>query len=335
MLVLPILFSYLTTEIDGEGTEEISATMPSCYDSNEIMRTKMLLLSLRYKDTENLCINQDSDAGPPEKSINKVDVFGINKIYPTKENGREWYINTNNIQNDKLFSTSAEITKQPDGSLRVSAEHLPGDRRGDVRLEVNTPPNEDQWKDVEITGYAKVVETTGHASNRDFDTQNVFQWYARGGEHSTRVPCEGSALKGRLYLNGTAAWVKEIWHNGGYTDNKARVLAMPPLVTEHDSAGRYYNGKWFGLKVVIFNIDQAKAVKMEMYVDKNADNNWTKVNTLVDKGDWYSDDPDFDDVDCGRPRNYIVTNSGPIVGFRTDYMIWDFNNLSVREISTN
>jgi hypothetical protein len=299
------------------------------------MHTQMLILSLYHKDTGTKCINRASDAVLPEESTNEVDIFGTNEIYPTKENGREWYINTNNTQNDKLFSTSAEITKQPDGSLRVSAEHLPGDRRGDVRLEVNTPPNEDQWKDVEITGYVKVVETTGHASNKDSDTKNIFQWYARGGEHSTRVPCEGSALKARLYLNGTAAWVKEIWHNGGYTDNEARVLAMPPLVTEHDSMGRYYDGKWFGLKAVIFNIDQDSAVKMEMYVDKNADNNWTKVNTLIDKGAWYSDDPDFDDVDCDRPRNYIVTNSGPIVGFRTDYMIWDFNNLSVREISAN
>jgi hypothetical protein len=27
-----------------------------------------------------------------------------------------------------------------------------------------------------------------------------------------------------------------------------------------------------------------------------------------------------------------VTNSGPLVGFRTDYVVWEFKNLSIREI---
>ncbi len=261
-----------------------------------------------------------------------VDIFGINKIYPTKDDGREWYVNMDDPRSDVLFDTNADITKQPDGSMRVSAEQLSGNRRGDVRLEVNTPDDEQQWKNVEITGYAKVVKTTGHASNKDSDIRNIFQWYARGGEHSPRVPCEGSSIKGRLYLDGSSAWVKEIWHDGGYTHDKSKTVAMLPIVTKHDTDGRYYDGKWFGLKVAIFNSDQDKTARMEMYVDENADNNWRKVNSLVDKGDWFSNSPDFNNVDCGRSRNYIVTNSGPIVGFRTDYMIWDFKNLSVREI---
>jgi hypothetical protein len=27
-----------------------------------------------------------------------------------------------------------------------------------------------------------------------------------------------------------------------------------------------------------------------------------------------------------------VTNSGPVIGFRSDYVIWEFKNLSIREI---
>ena len=75
------------------------------------------------------------------------------------------------------------------------------------------------------------------------------------------------------------------------------------------------------------------SVKMESYLDNNGNNNWTKISSLVDKCDWYVYNSDFYDVDCNRPENYIVTNSGSIVGFRTDNIIWDFKYLSIREIS--
>ena len=46
----------------------------------------------------------------------------------------------------------------------------------------------------------------------------------------------------------------------------------------------------------------------------------------------YSDNKQFYEVDCGRTRNYVVSNSGPRAGFRSDGIIWDFKNFSVREI---
>ncbi len=50
------------------------------------------------------------------------DRFGIAKIYPTKENGREWYLNMNNPYNDSLLSITfnPNITRQVDGSWRIS-----------------------------------------------------------------------------------------------------------------------------------------------------------------------------------------------------------------------
>jgi hypothetical protein len=84
--------------------------------------------------------------------------------------------------------------------------------------------------------------------------------------------------------------------------------------------------------VIIYNVNNDKAVRMETFLDERLDNRWIKVNSLEDKGQWYSNRSDFYDVDCGRPRNYIVSNSGPMVGFRTDYVIWEFRDLSIREI---
>jgi hypothetical protein len=90
-----------------------------------------------------------------------------------------------------------------------------------------------------------------------------------------------------------------------------------------------------GWKVVMYNINDNTAVKLESYLDDKNDNEWTKVTDLVDDGGWYasSSDEEFDSADCGRPKDYIITNGGPIVTFRSDNIIWDFKNLSVREIS--
>ena len=45
-----------------------------------------------------------------------------------------------------------------------------------------------------------------------------------------------------------------------------------------------------------------------------------------------SSDKKFYSANCGKPKDYIVTNSGPDVLFRSDNIILDFKNLSVREI---
>lgn len=76
------------------------------------------------------------------------------------------------------------------------------------------------------------------------------------------------------------------------------------------------------------------AVKLESYLDEKNNNEWTKVTELIYDGGWYanSSDEEFDNTDCGRPKDYIITDGGSIVTFRSDNLIWDFKNLSVREI---
>ncbi|MFZ0648700.1 MAG: hypothetical protein WAM27_10835, partial [Nitrososphaeraceae archaeon] len=80
------------------------------------------------------------------------DILGTKKIYPTREGGREWYINMDDPRSDGIFfiTSDANITRQVDGSWRVNNTN--------VRLNVDTPQNMAPWRDVEITGYAKVVD---------------------------------------------------------------------------------------------------------------------------------------------------------------------------------
>jgi hypothetical protein len=264
---------------------------------------------------------------PRRPTVEGKDVFGIDKIYPTKEGGQEWYVNMENPFSDDLFSSSFErnITRQEDGSWRIAGPA--------VRLNVGTPPNAEVWKNVEITGYAKVIDSissdandrdNGEGEEKDFTSD--LDWKARGGRHNHENPCEGTSYTGTIDINGNVGWKKEIWHTSGYTDARAVEKVTDSIIA-----------RWIGWKVVMYNINNinnSTAVKLESYLDDKNNNQWRKVTDLVDDGGWYakSSDKEFYSANCGRPKDYIITNGGPIVTFRSDNTIWDFKNLSVREI---
>jgi hypothetical protein len=248
------------------------------------------------------------------------ETFNPREIYPTKQGGREWHVNMDNPLEDDIFDPGTRIIKLQDGSWAVGDQ---GDKNYQVRMNVLTPPGLKEWKNVEITGYVKVI----HSASEDSPLQEgAINWYARGGRHSDSVPCDGTSLKGILSVNGVTAWQKEIWHTGGYTNPRSVVNATNPIMD-----------RWIGWKVVMYNINNDTAVKMESYLDDNANNDWKKVSELIDKGGWYSGYPDdvFYSVDCNRPKDYVVTNSGPIVTFRSDKIMWQFKDLSVREITVS
>src|SRR5689334_8415519 len=243
-------------------------------------------------------------------------MFTIKEIYPTKPGGREWFIDMNNPSADSIFDPGSPIKQHVDGSWEINGNLRPGNKYEDqVRMTVGTPTGLEQWKNVEITGYARVLSADSNSDDLD--------WYARGGTHSSDVPCEGTALKGTISVDGDVSWLKEIWHTGGYT--KPRDI--------HSVTDTILN-RWIGWKVLIYNIDDNKAVKMESYLDDNDNNHWKKVSDIVDNGGWYarSSNEEFYSAGCDRPKDYIITNSGPLVTYRSDNREWDFADLSVREI---
>jgi hypothetical protein len=74
---------------------------------------------------------------------------------------------------------------------------------------------------------------------------------------------------------------------------------------------------------------------LESYLDDHSNNSWRKVTEIIDNGGWYSrsTDEEFFGADCGRARDHVLIEGGPFVIFRTDNLILDFRNLSVREIN--
>jgi hypothetical protein len=214
-------------------------------------------------------------------------------------------------------SINGQIIKQPDGSYQIYGVRKTGKYDFSVRMNVNTSDSDTSqwWKNVEMTGYAKVISIT--SSNPAMD------WYARGRLHISSSPCQGVAYHGGLRTDGSVFWQKEIWHTGGYTDYRGNQNVTHPIL-----------GKWIGFKVIMFNTNNDSAVRLQIYLDDNATNHWRKVSDIVDSGGWYAIAPDdlFYSANCGRSKDYIILNGGPIATFRSDNMIWDFKDLSIREI---
>ena len=227
-----------------------------------------------------------------------------------------------------FITENLNLSKLSDGSWRINASH--------VRMIVNTSEGQEKWKNVEITGYVRL----SHLLNRnvsDTDISNGLStsgedeiddlvFISRSGRHSSEVPCDGTAYIGGLHTDGSTGWKKEIWHTGGYTEERAR----------HKLTESYLN-KWVGLKAVVYNImrdNETSGVKLEMYIDGSNVNNWTKVSDIIDRGGWYtkSNNTEFFSADCGRARDYVIIDGGPNVIFRADNALLDFKNLSVREI---
>jgi hypothetical protein len=281
----------------------------------------------------------------PEPEPEPIPIPGVKEIYPTKAAGREWFMNMDNPTSDGVFSTGsttgtkAIITKNADGSWRVSGKEYPESYRYQVRMIVGTPPGEEKWKNVEWTAYVKPIRTFGGQDWMENELYDAFILYARGGIHSSNDPCAGTAMKGGLELRGVTWFKKEVWHSGGYTNTASIEETISPWLSNKDSNGHYYGGnKWIGMKFIMYNVNYNQDVKMEIWLDKNANNVWQKVNEFTDTGNWYADRSNFWDAGCEdsnsdpKQRNHVINYSGPLATLRTDNIEFDFKNLSVREI---
>jgi hypothetical protein len=253
------------------------------------------------------------------------DQFGIIKLYPSKNNGEEWFVNMDNPLSDSRFNPQNTITKNPDGSWKMKSTQ--------VRMNVYTStgynsaniptldhsviaskgymlaPND--WRNFEMTQYVK-VNTSPSDDN--------FAPYGRGGRHTGSGPpegCEGSSIKGDVFFSGKVRFAKEQWH-------------VSYVFTNIKTATGSIEDKWVGIKFIVYNFveNNKVVVKTELWLDTNNNGNFVKVDENVDRGGWGTED-----TVCGGTPDQIISWGGPITSFRWDTATdVDFKNLSVREI---
>ncbi|MGB8133177.1 MAG: hypothetical protein WCE99_03190, partial [Nitrososphaeraceae archaeon] len=216
-----------------------------------VICTILILFILGYNNN----MISSAAAIPSNNSSKGEDIFGIKEIYPTRPDGREWFLNSEDPRSDGIFYITSDknITKESDGSWLINSS--------EVRMNVDTPPGLSEWKNVEITGYARILSVI------DPSKENDLAWFARSGIHSNKSPCEGTGLIGGIHTDGTVEWKKEILFREGYTDGRARAkVVVDPII-----------GRWIGWKVVMYNINNNSAVKMESYIDNKNTNYWVQV----------------------------------------------------------
>jgi hypothetical protein len=119
----------------------------------------------------------------------------------------------------------------------------------------------DDWKDVEMTGYFKLNN----------NAQDDFTFYTRSIQHTgDNNGCGGPSYKLDLGFDGKVYFNKEQWHVSyvGGLPRVAKDVGLGPI-----------QGKWVGFKGMMYNIiENGKiGVKLEIWLDKNNDNTWTKV----------------------------------------------------------
>lgn len=275
-----------------------------------------------------LAVSAAAHAQPAPDAVAANDVFGVRKIYPDLPGGERWSMNMTDANADPRFDPQATLARNADGSWRFASDS----ENHQVRMSALTSAGyasagivsdhavlaqrgymykPRDWKNVEITGYVRVIEVE--------DASDEVTWYARGGHHSNPQPfCEGVAYKGDLKFDGRVRTAKEQWHvNYDFRPGNG-VTATSNII-----------GRWVGFKTIMYNIDAGAHVRVELWVDAQADNTWTLAYHTIDAGGWGTK---AGTCHAAVP-DQVITWGGPLAVFRWDNVRRiSFKNLSVREI---
>lgn len=256
-----------------------------------------------------------SDGGP--QTI-PVDPFGVRKIYPTKPNGREWYMNRDDVMADGIFRSVVAPKPNGDGTWYINTLR-PGEPNQGARLDVTTPSGEDLWLNIEMTGYVRLISASD---------EQEFAWRTTSGTPHTNA-CDGYAYYATLLYSGERATVlKEVWHPNGYITGPNRA----------ENPTRPLQGRWIGFKAIRYNVEADTKVRVELWLDDEADGQWRKLVETTDDG-WVAVNAFPNDYDCANPLtgepktlDQVMSWPYPLVTFRADNAEFDFDKLSVREI---
>jgi hypothetical protein len=270
------------------------------------------------------------------QSDDTKDRFGIEKKYPTIQGGREWFAKWDNgitrsvlsgdrDPYDSEFLVTGDVREariMGDGRLRMS---------GDApRFSIYDNAGGQTWQNVEQTAYFYLED-----QNQPIGSDYGIALEARYGdfgpffeEHQCSQDLGYSYAVAQRYKNARSFTQKEVIDHGAYTNS---MMNMYPYGTGVDMP----KNKWFGLKLVIRNMDSNSKVNIEFWFDKLANNNWVKLFEFTDSGNWFATRSGVNANDCqDRPLNWIILHHTNAVRFRADYANPVYiGSASVREIA--
>jgi hypothetical protein len=280
------------------------------------------------------------------------DKFGVPMVYPSGGSLNHWEIP------DKGKDERGPFENENRSGAISGTGIFSYPKNGEVRNEVHSVPdvpkdlvngshatyrkrgymlNNNDWKNIEMTGYYKGSHAGGPAKYGGSHIEHVM----RGGYNDAEYPCSASNYHMNLYCwdndkkksRDEVHVEKDQWHGGsgsphGYSQNSPKTLDV--------GAGSPIENRWIGWKTVVYNNDD-ETVTIEAYIDKSTDGTkpgvFTKVFSFTDSkgkmGKCKGPTSDCVEEDCQLP----ITYGGPIVNFRWDQLdTLQFKWLSVREI---
>jgi hypothetical protein len=185
----------------------------------------------------------------PEASALSDDEFGIEELYATGEPSREWFMEDerSDLFDEEFGTSSGETIEQAsEGVYQVDATG--NEENQGVRLNVMTPNGEEEWKNVEITGYFKLL---------DFSEDEEFSLAARSGHHSDETECDATGYFGKVGYTGDVSFQKKLFH-GNYADS---------IEVKEDAVGDLED-EWVGIKMIAYNMNDDHDVHLELWVDE-------------------------------------------------------------------
>lgn len=264
------------------------------------------------------------------------DSLGVQQIYKTKPGGSVWVSTKTGLLKDPQFSdNNYTINSNGDGTYNVpgksriqsfctkQAASKGPDFDGfathdyeELRKRGAWDSKTEDWRDVEMTAYVKMK---GQSSGGSGDEVS---WVVRSVRHNnaSHSGCGGSSYHGNLHVSGSGRFKKEDWHVQYQNDE---------LLSKN--VGRV-NGKTVGFKFCLYNINDDKAVKLELYIDKDNNNTWEAFGDKIDAGDWTSNGPDM--KHCGATSNTAIISWGSpkVIWKWNDPLSVEISKMSVREI---
>jgi hypothetical protein len=278
---------------------------------------------------------------PPPASESAEDKFGIDKIYPTKSDGLEWYSSWDNGHartfydaidpDDKWFDTDhgdGKYVIDGKGTLTASGSH--------VRMYVHDPAKSREWdENLEITVYITRISETKTLS---YSGLQIFSRTNHGtlGNEDTNI-CDDRGYGAKIKTDGTWSFEKETAHNqdDGFADTEGKEpwSSLP-------------KDKLIGVKYILRNMDDDTRVKLELYRDLTGGidgGKWEKIYEFIDTGKNLGVGMDRckSGVDPALQliHSYILSSSETkkpmlTVYLRHEYGTMKYNDFSIREIGS-
>lgn len=254
----------------------------------------------------------------------KLDRYGIMEIYPTIEDGREFFSHWDEggfrvlkiMERDPIDSELILRGNNPkmtiDGNGVATLEGNNQDNISNPRIYIYDMEKQKKWNNVEITFYQKrISEQTefsysgvnvgARSEHQDVTEENVFS---------------GQTYYGRFTNDGRIYFVKEIEH-GNYINSPEETFPWK------SSNGEIPKDKWIGYKFIVRTIESTGDVKLELYMDTTngiEGGEWEQVLEFIDDGNW------------GGKK--IFSEPSTSIFLRDDGLgIAQYKNFSIREIS--